>query len=71
MKRFRILNQRDGFVEFKAETTQEIFDQLNTKLDTALESYMIDDVIDDIEVSDIDFLAAFYDGECPGDLQFF
>ena len=68
-KRFRVKNYRDEIV-FKADTTQEIYEFLERQ-DLGLNSYLIECLVDDIEIDADEFLEAFRDGECPGDLQFF
>ena len=70
MKRFRARNTDSGFIDFRADTTKEIFEWLQTR-ELGLVSYMIECAEDDIEIFDREFMEAFESGECPGDLQFF
>lgn len=68
-KRFRV-HDWENCVVFKADTTEEVFQWLK-KQDLGLASFRIECLVDDIEIDSEEFMQAFYDGECPGDLQFF
>lgn len=70
IKRFVVRNDSTRFIEFEANTTDEIYEFLKTK-DLGLDGYYIECRVDDIEIHSNEFTEAFEDGECPGDLQFF
>ena len=72
MKRFRIKKDDSiSFIEFKADTTQEIYDYILKSDPLNLECYLIDCVVDDMEINCREFRQSFEDGECPFDLSFF
>ncbi len=72
MNRFRIKKDDSmSHIEFKANTTQEIYNYIEKQDPLNLESYMIDCTVDDIEVDCQEFRVAFREGECPADLSFF
>jgi len=72
-KRFKI-KKSDGFdftgVVFSSDNTIDCYKFLLTQ-DMGLNSFIVECTVDDIEVSDTDFIKAFNDGETPMDLQFF
>lgn len=68
MKRFRIKN--DGYIIARVDTLSEAVDILKLPENKYLYLY-VEDVVDDLEVSGDEILAAFADGETPMDLQFF
>lgn len=67
--RFRIFDSYHQSRKFEADTLVEIWDWLSKHGD--IENYFIDDVVDDIEVTADDFMAAWENGERPKDLQMF
>lgn len=71
MKRFRILNHdQSRSVVYKCETTQEVYEYL-LKQDRGLNRFIIECVVDDMEVEADEFMTAWEEGERPGDLQMF
>jgi hypothetical protein len=72
IKRFRVRGKGliDDHILYESSTTQECYEFLK-KQDMGLNSYMVECVVDDIEVDADDFMEAFRSGESPGDLQFF
>lgn len=70
MRRFRARSIRDQLIKYEADTTDEIHDYLRTK-DLEGEHYQVECMVDDIIISDTEFMKAFADGEMPGDLSFF
>ena len=70
VKRFRARNSDTQFIDYRALTTQEIFDWLKRQ-ELGIVTYSVECIQDDIEIGNREFMAAFESGECPGDLQFF
>lgn len=70
MKRFRIVTSGmfAGEVKGKFDTTQQCYDCLSGLPE---DDYIIEDLEEDTFVVAGDFIQAFIDGECPGDLSFF
>lgn len=69
LKRFRIFDLNQEKLVKKFDTTLECYDFLTEQ--ERQNEYMIDDVVDDIQVDWEVFMDAFNSGEYPGDLQMF
>lgn len=66
--RFRII--QDGDIEFRCNELYQIIQWLQ-KSDMSLNTYYVDDIQDDIEVSADDLMASWNEGERYEDLQAF
>jgi len=66
--RFRI--KKEGSIVSKCDTMEQVIAFLRLP-ENEYESLYAECVVDDIEVSGDEILAAFNAGEAPGDLQFF
>lgn len=68
MKRFKVKNSNSTIA--RVDTLLEAVEVLRLPANE-YENLYVEDVIDDIEVSGDEILAAFASGEAPGDLQYF
>ncbi len=66
--RFRI--KKENSIVLKCDTMERVIEFLRLP-ENEYESLYVECVIDDIEVSGDEIIAAFNDGESPCDLQFF
>jgi hypothetical protein len=72
MKRFRIIDPSGRTHNASHSTIKEVVeDLLSAKRDLSLQKYYVECLIDDIEVSSDELIAAWNDGERPEDLQMF
>ena len=72
MKRFKIIDPSGMRETTRHETILEVVKELNSSsCDLSLQSYYVECVIDDIEISADELLEAWNNGERPEDLQMF
>ncbi len=71
MKRFIIRNNDSYLIECESETTEGIYQYFENTIDETINGYTVEDREDDSRIDGYEFISAFKDGECPGDLQFF
>jgi len=71
MPRFRVRKiEYDNTIVFKGHTTKDCYEFL-LKQDMGLNRFMVECVLDDIEIDADEFMESFKEGENPEDLQFF
>jgi hypothetical protein len=72
MKRFKIIDPSGRRKTTKHSTILEVVKELNTSsCDLSLQTYYVECIVDDIEISADELLEAWRDGERPEDLQMF
>ena len=72
MERFRIIDPSGRRETTKHETILEVIKELNSsRCDLSLQTYYVECVVDDIEISADELLESWRNGERPEDLQMF
>ena len=72
MERFRIIDPSGRRETTKHETIVHVIKTLNSSsCDLSFQHYIVECIVDDIEINADELLEAWRDGERPGDLQMF
>jgi len=72
MKRFRIIDPSCRTENTKHNTIADVIEDLQSDMrDLSLQTYYVEDLEDDMEISADELLEAWNDGERPEDLQMF